>query len=89
MGVVEVVWGANAHEFDGVLSSAQFFDVSVEAFEFCEEAGIGEIGVNDTDGVVGIEGCQELVLGILNGFEVARGDVAGGTDECKIHEIGT
>jgi hypothetical protein len=30
-----------------------------------------------------------LVLGILNGFEVARGDVAGGTVECKIHEIGT
>ena len=88
MGVVEVVWGANAHEFDGGLSSAQCFDVSVEAFEFCEEAGIGEIGVNDTDGVVGIEGCQELVLGILNGFEVARGDVAGGTDECKIHGIG-
>ena len=85
---MEVVWGADAYVLDGFLRSSEFFDVSIEAFEFGEEGCIGEIGVNDTDGVVGIEGCQELILGVLNGFKVSGGDVAGGTDECKIHGVG-
>jgi hypothetical protein len=29
-----------------------------------------------------------LILGVLNGFKVSGGDVAGGTDECKIHGVG-
>ncbi len=75
VGVVQVVGGTDGHKIDFPFAFAptELLDMPVESLEIDEEIGVGEIGVDDADGVVGIHGRNEPVAGVLDGLQVAGG----------------
>ena len=56
----------------------------VEALEFGEEMSFGEVFVEDTDGIVFVQGCKEVIAGGFYGLQVPGSDVAGGADEKEV-----
>jgi hypothetical protein len=57
--------------------------MAVEAFEFGEIGGVGEIAVEDADRVRRIEGRQQVAAVVADRAQVARRDIAGGADESE------
>ncbi len=47
---------------------AQLVDVAIEALEFGEEMGLREAVVDDTDGIIRIEGDEEVAADLLVAF---------------------
>jgi len=90
MRVVKIIGGADADEvYARILAlSPQLFRVPVEPLEFGEESHIEEIAVHDSDGIGFVQGGDEPVPGIPDGPHVARGDVAGRADQCKVPRSG-
>lgn len=81
MGVVQVIGAADTNIVDAALSvPAQLVEVAVEALGFRKKLGIRKVAVHNADAIVRIECTNQVIPGFLNGFHVARSDVAGGTD---------
>ena len=67
---------------DGSLAihTAEFLDMTAEAFELGEEIRFAEVAVEDADGVALVQGSDEAVPPVLARFHVVRGDAAGGAE---------
>ena len=64
MGVVQIIGRADRDIVDrSRLPPAQLVDMAVEALELGEEGAVGEIAVDDADGVAGIERGDQPVAG--------------------------
>ena len=84
MGIVHMVRGTDCHEIDSLIGFAfQFFKLSLETFELCKEFSFREIGIEDPDGIMRIEGRGQNISGIFDGFQVARSDIPGYTGHGK------
>ena len=89
VGIVEVVGGADAEVVDAILfgTAPELFEVTVEALDLGEKAGVEGKAIQATDRIAGVDGGNQAIAGIADGDEMAGGDVAGGTDEGKVfHE---
>jgi hypothetical protein len=85
MGIVQVVWRADAHKIDLIIAlPAQFIQMAVEAFGFEEKVSIGKVTVEDAHIIGLVEGCNQAVSGVVYGPEVARGDETRSTDQREI-----
>lgn len=81
MGIVQVVGAADAYIIDAALPvPAQLVEVAVEALGFRKKFCIRKIAVHNADSIVRIERTHQVVPGFLDGFHVAWGNVACGTD---------
>ncbi len=77
MGIVEIVGGADGDIINGRSLPPELFTMPVEALEFGEEMGFGEVFVKHSYGIVFIEGCKQVVACFFDSLQVFRGDVAG------------
>jgi len=86
VGIVEVVGGADAEVVDAILfgTAPELFEVTVEALDLGEKAGVEGKAIQATDRVAGVDSGNQAIAGIADGDEMAGGDVAGGTDEGKV-----
>ncbi len=84
VGVVEVVRRADADVVDGFALAFQLFEVAVEALEFDKEVGVGEMAVDDPDGIKFIHGGYQHVSRVLDRPHVARRYKPGGANQRKI-----
>jgi hypothetical protein len=82
VGVVQVVRRANRDVIDRrcVGISPLLLQESIETFDFREEPRLGEVAVQETDGIVRINSGYEHIPGIVNGFQVLRRNVAANTN---------
>ena len=83
MGIVKVVRRTDGHVINTRTAPAKRIDVAVKLLEFRKEFRIGKMAVDDTDRIIGIEGCQKSTIAILDRPHVTRGNVAGGSDQSK------
>ena len=67
-----------------VAAAAHLIQVAVEALWLGKEGSIREVAVHDAYAVERVECSEEGVTGFFDGFEVARGDVAGGAYEGEV-----
>jgi hypothetical protein len=58
--------------------------MAVEALELGEEAGFGEIAVDDADGIAGVHRRDQAVPGRLDGIHMPGCDIAGGADQGEV-----
>ena len=58
--------------------------MAVEPLELGEEGAVGEIAVDDPDGVAGIERRDQPVAGRRDRLHVPRRDIAGRADQREI-----
>lgn len=89
MRIVQVVGRTNRHVIDvlRLVGPAHLIDVAIEPLEFSEELRIREVAVDDADGIIGIQGGHQPVAGVLDGFHVTRGDIAGGADQGEVLHV--
>jgi hypothetical protein len=57
-------------------SAMEFREVPIEALEIGKESNVHRMPIEDAHGIVGIEGGDELVAGIVDGLEVAGSYIA-------------
>src|SRR5215470_8918393 len=81
MGVVQIVGRAYRDVVDLLAAPAQQVDVAIEALELDEEVGIGEVVVDDADGVFWIECDFQLAADGTNSPHVTWRNVTRGPDE--------
>jgi hypothetical protein len=60
------------------------FHMPVEPFKLGKERGFGEVTVQDADTVKFINGGDQVISCLFDGFEVTGGNVAGNTDDGEI-----
>ena len=49
--------------------------MTVESFEFREKVGFWKVAVDDANRVVGVQGCDQLIVGFGDGFHIGLGSV--------------
>ena len=60
----------------------------VEPLELRKKIDLFEISVQNAHGIAGIISANELVSGIVDGLQMARRNVPGCADQCKVfHEM--
>jgi hypothetical protein len=84
--VVEIVGRADADpvELLFLALAAQLLGEAIEAFKFGEKAYIEGILIQDAYGVIGIQGGNEPIACVSDGFHVSGGNVASGTNKGKV-----
>jgi hypothetical protein len=65
-------------------AAPQLLQVAIEALDLSEEPDIERILVEHTDRILGIHSRHQDVLGIPDGAQMARGNIAAHTDHCKV-----
>ena len=86
MGIVEVIWGADAHiiDFKPWTFASEFIKVPVEALGFGKKVSIREIAVHNTDTIVSVEGSNQHITGFFNCFHVPGGDITASAYKSEI-----
>ena len=83
-GVMRVVRSADAHPLQGIVRLHLLRAEAVEEFVLREERTLREETVQPPDAVKAVVGGQQVVPGVLYGFEVAWGDVACRAYQCEV-----
>ena len=86
MCVVEIIRRADADVVHAVCvgTPAQLFEMPIESLDLGEEPDIERALVQNTDGVVRIRRRHQAVPGVLDGFEMPRGDEPANAGHCEI-----
>lgn len=85
MGVVQVVGRADRHEVEPSGGAAlQLVGKFLKALELGEELAVRRDAVDDADRIVDVISHGQIVAQVFDGPHVARCDVAGCADKCKI-----
>ena len=74
--IVQVVWRADAEIVDalGFGAALEFFEMPIEALELGEESDVEGVAIEHADRVMRIDGRHQAVAGVVDRFQVPRGD---------------
>src|ERR1051325_10252892 len=86
MGVMEVVRRADGEAVHalGVAEAAELLDVPLETLELGEEADVERVAVERAGGIGRIERRDDGVARLVDGLEMARRDIAGGSGDGEV-----
>ena len=89
MGVMQIVGRTDRDVINTLSAAPQLVKAPVEPLKLNEEISIWEIGINDANTVIGIQGDQQIVPGILDRAHMAGRDITSRPDQRKILSLGT
>jgi len=81
---MQVIGRTDAHIIKLHAASLELVDMSVEPLKLNEEVALGKVAVEFPHAVELVKAGQQPVAGLLYGFEVSVGDVAGHSYEPEI-----
>ena len=85
--IVRIVGGADREPLQGLGGTLLAGAETLELLLLGEEGALGERAVEAADAVEAVVGCNKVVACVGDGFDVARGDVARGTDKCEVCHV--
>ncbi len=87
MCVVQIVGCADTHEIQTYTLPFEFGQMPVKEFHLCKEGTLRKVAVHDAHAVEFIVGREQGVARILNGFQVARRDIAAHAYQGEIFHL--
>jgi hypothetical protein len=88
VGVMQVIGRTDTHVMDpfGFGAAAELFKVPVKTLDLCKKFDIKAMGIEDADGIMGVDRGDKLIPRILDRFEVAGGNKSGHSSHGKVFD---
>src|SRR6056297_2459552 len=87
MCIVQVIRRRDRYIVESTSCATFAFHEGVKPLEFGEKLRLRKVAIENTDGIIHIHGCYKVVIGVLDGFHMARRDVPSGTDKSKAFHV--